>query len=55
MLDMVVHRHGLRDKLIQILGLLADRGPVAEVIEFAKDDLEIPEIGAGDEEASAEE
>ncbi len=48
MLDMVVHRHALRDKLIQILGLLADRSPVAEVIELSKDDLEIPKIGAGE-------
>ncbi len=32
MLDMVVHRHELRNTLIRILRLLCDKGPLAEVV-----------------------
>ena len=55
MLDMVVHRHALRDKLIQILKLLLDRGPVAEVVELPKPELEIPQLGIEGKEASPDE
>ncbi len=55
MLDMVVHRHALRDKLVQLLKLLLDKGPLAEVVELPKPELEIPRPGAGGEDASAEE
>ncbi|MFO1190185.1 MAG: acetyl-CoA carboxylase, carboxyltransferase subunit beta [Alphaproteobacteria bacterium] len=32
MIDMVVPRHKLRDSLVQILGLLRNRGPAAEIV-----------------------
>ena len=42
MIDMVVHRHALRGRLVTILRLLTNRGPVAEVVALAPPDLEIP-------------
>ncbi len=42
MIDMVVHRHAVRDKLISILELLTNPGPVAEVVALTPPDLDIP-------------
>ena len=42
MIDMVVHRHALRERLITILGLLMNPGPVAEVVALAPPDIDIP-------------
>ncbi len=47
MVDAVVHRHELRDRLILILELLSTPGRVAEVVELPLPDLEIPPV-AGD-------
>ncbi len=48
MIDMVVHRHQLRDRLITLLGLLVDSGPKADVVALAPADedtqaLEMPQ------------
>jgi acetyl-CoA carboxylase carboxyl transferase subunit beta len=37
MVDMVVHRHRLRDTLVRLLGLLRHRGPGAEVVALPVD------------------
>ncbi len=42
MLDMVVHRHELKDTLARLVDLLRNRGPAAEVVELPQEDLEIP-------------
>ena len=42
MLDMVVHRHTLRNTLIRVTELLAGRPPSGEVISLPQPDLEIP-------------
>ncbi|NQV60584.1 MAG: acetyl-CoA carboxylase carboxyltransferase subunit beta [Alphaproteobacteria bacterium] len=42
MLDMVVHRHALRETLIRVVELLGNRPPSAEVISLPRPDLEIP-------------
>ena len=47
MVDAVVHRHDLRDRLILILELLSTPGRVAEIVELPLPDLEIPPV-AGD-------
>ena len=40
MVDMVVHRHDLRDTLIRILGLLRNPNPAAEVVAIAAEEEE---------------
>jgi len=42
MLDMVVHRHQMRNTLIQVVELLGNRPPAADVISLPTPDLEIP-------------
>ena len=42
MLDMVVHRHQLRDQLIRVLRLLTDPQPSAEVVKLPTRALDIP-------------
>ncbi len=42
MIDMVVPRHQLRDKLIQVLDLLCNPRPVAEVVALPQPELDIP-------------
>ena len=42
MIDMVVHRHALRGRLVTVLQLLTTPGPVAKVVALAPPDLEIP-------------
>ncbi len=59
MVDMVVHRHALRDTLVRILDLLMNRGPVAEIVNLPQPELEIPaaaDAGGGtDKDDAAEE
>ena len=43
MVDMVVHRHKLRETLSNLLSLLRDKKPVAEVIALREDVPDIPE------------
>jgi acetyl-CoA carboxylase carboxyl transferase subunit beta len=46
MIDMVVHRHALRQRLITLLGLLLrPGGPEAEIVELIPSELVIPEAG----------
>jgi acetyl-CoA carboxylase carboxyl transferase subunit beta len=42
MVDIVVHRHQLREKLIAVLKLLLEPQPTAEVVALPQPDLEIP-------------
>ncbi|MDA1098959.1 MAG: acetyl-CoA carboxylase, carboxyltransferase subunit beta [Proteobacteria bacterium] len=44
MLDMVVHRHAMRETLIRVVELLGNRPPSAEVISLPQPDLEIPAL-----------
>ena len=48
MLDMVVHRHQLRNTLGQILALLSDPRPSADVLSLPQPDLDIPAADGGD-------
>ena len=42
MLDMVVHRHRMREQLIHIIDLLRNPAAPAEVVSLPQTDLEIP-------------
>ena len=42
MVDMVVHRHQLRDQLARLLRLLTDPQPSAEVVKLPTRALDIP-------------
>jgi len=42
MLDMVIHRHKMRETLIRVVELLGNRPPSGEVVALAQPDLEIP-------------
>ena len=42
MLDMVAHRHKLRETLIRVIELLANRPPTGDVINLPQVDFEIP-------------
>ncbi len=53
MVDMVVHRHALRDTLVRILDLLVNRGPVAEIVSLPQPELEIPAAVVIDAEGEA--
>ncbi len=58
MIDMVVHRHQLRDRLITLLGLLVDSGPKADVVALAPADddtlaLEMPQAPDAGEATNA--
>jgi acetyl-CoA carboxylase carboxyl transferase subunit beta len=62
MVDMVVHRHELRDRLITVLGLLINTGPQADVVALTPTDddtlaLEMPKApdDGGATDASPEE
>ena len=58
MVDMVVHRHDLRDTLIRVLGLLRNPGPAAEVIPLPGSEAEAEtaeEAEADDEDPAVEE
>ncbi len=55
MVDMVVHRHALRETLIKVVKLLLGRGPVAEVVELPQPALEIPQPHEGQAEGPAAE
>ncbi len=53
MIDMVVHRHKLRETIIRILGLLREPEPLAEVVTLPRTGLEIPESQEGAAEPAA--
>src|SRR5262249_5274676 len=42
MVDMVTHRHQLRDTLIKVMKLILQPNPSAEVLPIPKPDLDIP-------------
>jgi acetyl-CoA carboxylase carboxyl transferase subunit beta len=46
MIDMVVHRHKLRDTIIRVLKLLAGQTPIAEIVTLPQTNLVIPEAPA---------
>jgi acetyl-CoA carboxylase carboxyl transferase subunit beta len=46
MIDMVVHRHELRDALIRILKLILQPNPSAEVVPLPRPGLDVPPAGA---------
>jgi acetyl-CoA carboxylase carboxyl transferase subunit beta len=46
MIDMVVHRHKLRDTVIRVLKLLSGQTPVAEIVPLPQPGLAIPEAPA---------
>lgn len=54
MVDMVVHRHALRDTLVRVLDLLCNRGPVAEIVSLPQPELEIPAAVAIDADGEAD-
>ena len=45
MVDMVVHRHELRDTLIRIFRLLRSPGPTADIVTLPQPELDIPPVG----------
>lgn len=45
MVDMVVHRHKLRETLIRLVSLLRETSPSADVVELPQAGLDIPETG----------
>ncbi len=51
MLDIVVHRHKLRETLIRVLRLLLGQGPAAEILALAQPALAIPASPASPGEA----
>ena len=42
MLDMVAHRHQLREVLIRLVELLTNRPPSGDLIDLKKSNLDIP-------------
>lgn len=48
MIDMVIHRHKLRETLITILSLLREREPSAEVVTLPQKALDIPDAETAD-------
>ena len=53
MLDMVTHRHDLRETLIRVVELLGNRPPAAEVVSLPQPDLEIPASAASRQKGKA--
>jgi acetyl-CoA carboxylase carboxyl transferase subunit beta len=53
MLDMVVHRHKLRDTLIRVLGILTRTAPPAAIVSLPQPDLDIPDPDADHDEPGA--
>ncbi|MFP6741538.1 MAG: acetyl-CoA carboxylase, carboxyltransferase subunit beta [Alphaproteobacteria bacterium] len=57
MVDMVVHRHELRERLITVLGLLVNKGPRADVVALTPTEdaaaLEMPEAPQGQDDGEA--
>ena len=45
MLDMVIHRHKMRDTLGQLLAMLTNPQPSADVVALPQPDLDIPDAG----------
>jgi acetyl-CoA carboxylase carboxyl transferase subunit beta len=54
MLDMVVHRHQLRESLARIIDMLKNPAPPAEMVTMPQTELEIPEPEAATDAPSAE-
>jgi acetyl-CoA carboxylase carboxyl transferase subunit beta len=54
MLDMVVHRHRLRQTLVRLIDLLRNRLPRAEVVPLPRSDLSIPSIAESEHGAESE-
>src|SRR5262249_5438370 len=46
MVDMVVHRHKLRDTIVRVMKLLSAQTPVAEIVPLPQPGLVIPETPA---------
>ena len=44
MIDMVVNRNDVRDRLIVLLGLLLDRRPTAEIANLEEGNIDIPQV-----------
>ena len=54
MIDIVVSRTEIRDRLVNLLGLLLDRQPTAEIANMNAGNLDIPEVLAADSDSSGE-
>jgi len=54
MIDMVVSRNKLRDCLINLVGLLLDRRPTAEIANIGDQDVDIPELASGNDTPSGD-
>ncbi len=54
MIDMVVSRTEIRDRLVNLLGLLLDRKPTAEIANMNGGNIDIPEVLAADSHSSGE-
>ena len=54
MIDMVVSRNGIRDRLVSLLGLLLDRTPTAEIANMDAGNIDIPEVMAAGSDSSGE-
>lgn len=55
MVDMVVHRHKLRETLANLLALLRDKKPVADVVPLREDAPDVPDIPVPAEQPAAAE
>jgi acetyl-CoA carboxylase carboxyl transferase subunit beta len=54
MIDIVVSRTEIRDRLVNLLGLLLDRQPTAEIANMNAGNIDIPEVLAADSDSSGE-
>ena len=54
MIDMVVSRNKLRDCLINLVGLLLDKRPTAEIANIGDQDVDIPELTSGNDTPSGD-
>ena len=50
MLDMVVHRHEMRDTLVRIVDILGEPGPRPERLSLPRSEIDIPTPGEGADE-----
>ena len=54
MIDIVVSRTEIRDRLVNLLGLLLDRKPTAEIANMNAGNIDIPEVLVADSDSSGE-
>jgi acetyl-CoA carboxylase carboxyl transferase subunit beta len=54
MIDIVVSRTEIRDRLVNLLGLLLDRQPTAEIANMNAGNIDIPEVLVADSDSSGE-